>query len=129
MKRTFISLGVILALILTIVISDIVFITSFAKGLTDRLDAIYQTDLLDEKIAIAKDMDAFYKRKSFMAHRLIPTDRVEEIEMLLHKLNAYLKEEDTNEIEATAAELRARVNLLYSTSIYHWYHPFDFRIE
>ena len=53
----------------------------------------------------------------------------EELEMLLHKLNAYLKTEDEHEIEATAAELRARVNLLYSTDLYHWYHPFQFRIE
>ena len=115
--------------ILVIVCGDLLFMTSFAEGMTERLNRIHQTDRLEEKIEIAKDLDEFYKKRSFMAHRLIPTDRVEEIEMLLHKLNAYLKEADANEIEATTAELRARVNLLYSTTIYHWYPPFEFRIE
>lgn len=129
MKRTFISFGILISLVLAVVGADLFFMTRFAAGITDRLDQISQEDLLDKKKEIAADLDRFYEKNSFWAHRVVPTDRLDEIEMLLHKLNAYLEEEDYNEIEATTAELRARINLLYSTNIYHWYHPFRFRIE
>ena len=129
MKRTFISFGILISLVLVVVGADLFFMMRFVEGITDRLDQISREDLLEKKKEIAADLDRFYEDNSFWAHRVVPTDRLDEIEMLLHKLNAYLKEEDYNEIEATAAELRARINLLYSTNIYHWYHPFRFRIE
>ncbi len=129
MKRTFISFGILISLVVVAVGADLFFMTRFAAGITDRLDLISQEDLLYKKKEFAEDLDRFYEENSFWAHRVVPTDRLDEIEMLLHKLNAYLEEEDYNEVEATVAELRARINLLYSTNIYHWYHPFRFRIE
>lgn len=129
MKRTFISFGIILAFLLVIVGTDLVFMTSFADGMTKRLDLIIETENIDLQKQRAKELDDYFRSKEFFAHRFIPTDRIEEIETMLHKLNAYISEEDKNEIEATAAEIRARINLLYSTYIYHWYQPFEFRIE
>lgn len=129
MKRTFISFGIILAFLLVIVGTDLVFMTSFADGMTKRLDLIIETENIDLQKKRAKELDDYFRSKEFFAHRFIPTDRIEEIETMLHKLNAYISEEDKNEIEATAAEIRARINLLYSTYIYHWYQPFEFRIE
>ena len=129
MKRTFISFGIILAFLLVIVGTDLVFMTSFADGMTKRLDLIIETENIDLQKQRAKELDDYFRSKEFFAHRFIPTDRIEEIETMLHKLNAYISEEDKNEIEATAAEIRARINLLYSTYIYHWYQPFEFRME
>ena len=119
MKRTFISFGIILAFLLVIVGTDLVFMTSFADGMTKRLDLIIETENIDLQKQRAKELDDYFRSKEFFAHRFIPTDRIEEIETMLHKLNAYISEEDKNEIEATAAEIRARINLLYSTYIYH----------
>ena len=129
MKRTFISLAVILAFLIFIIGTDLIFMTSFADGMTKRLTLIIESDNIAYQREKAKEMDDYFRSKEFFAHRFIPTDRIEEIETMLHKLNAYIDEEDANEIEATAAEIRARINLLYSTYIYHWYQPFDFRIE
>ena len=129
MKRTFISLAVILAFLIFIIGTDLIFMTSFADGMTKRLTLIIESDNIAYQREKAKEMDDYFRSKEFFAHRFIPTDRIEEIETRLHKLNAYIDEEDANEIEATAAEIRARINLLYSTYIYHWYQPFDFRIE
>lgn len=129
MKRTWISLVIIIVFIIGVSVLDLWFVSEFAAGMTARLDAVSAAETLPEKKELAEELDRYYQKQQFWAHRLIPTGRLEELEMLLHKLNAYLKTEDEHEIEATAAELRARVNLLYSTDLYHWYHPFQFRIE
>lgn len=129
MKRTFVSLAVILSFLLIIIGTDLVFMTAFADGMTERLDLIIETENIDLQKKRAKELGDFFCSKEFLAHRFIPTDRVEEIETMMHKLNAYINEEDKNEIEATASEIRARINLLYSTYIYHWYQPFEFCIE
>lgn len=129
MKRTFISLAVIIFFLLLIIGTDLIFMTSFADGMTNRLNLIIETENIDLQKRLARELDDYYREKEFFAHRFIPTDRIEEIETMMHKLNAYINEEDKNEIEATAAEIQARINLLYSTYIYHWYQPFEFRIE
>ena len=129
MKRTFISLAVILAFLVAIVGGDLAFMTTFADGMTKRLDLIIETENVELQKQRTKELNLFYKNKEFWAHRFIPTDRIEEIETMMHKLNAYINESDENEIEATAAEIQARVNLLYSTYLFHWYQPFEFRIE
>ena len=129
MRRTVISLAVITVFILTVVIGDQWFMGRYADGFNERLDILEKAENLEEQKEGAAELDRFYKEGSFLAHRLIPTGRLEEIEMLLHKLNAYIETEDDHEVEATIAEIRARVNLLYSTNLYHWYHPLEFRIE
>ena len=129
MKRTIISLCIITVLIIAIVVGDLWFMSNFADGMNTRLDAIAGADTIVEKKQLAAELDNFYMKRNFWAHRLVPTNRMEDLETLLHKLNAYLKAEEENEIEATVAEVRARVNLLYSTSVYHWYHPTGFCIE
>jgi hypothetical protein len=129
MKRTVISLILILFFIRLVVCGDLWFMSGFADGMNNGLDAIRDAETFADKKLLANELDSFYESRSFWAHRLIPTGRMEELETLLHKLNAYLKVGDDYEVEATVAEIRARVNLLYSTSIYHWYHPAEFRIE
>lgn len=129
MRRTFISFTLIMIFIVSIVGADLWIITKFCDGMTERLDAISMSEEIEEQRRLAEEMDRFYESYQFWLHRTVSTGKLEDIEMLLHKLNAYLKEADENEIEATAAEIRSRVNLLYSTWLYHWYHPFDFRIE
>lgn len=129
MRRTVISLSLILLFIVAVVGGDLWFMSRFADGMNRRLDAVSSAATLVEKKILAKDLDAYYSKQDFWAHRLIPTGRIEELETLLHKLNAYLKVGDMFEVEATVAEIRSRVNLLYSTTLYHWYHPAEFRIE
>jgi hypothetical protein len=129
MKRTIISLTVIIVFILAVVCADLWFMSSYAYGINRHLDAILEAHTLESKKQRATELDEFFANKDFWAHRLVPTGRMEELEMLLNKLNAYLKTNDEHEVEATVAEIRARVNLLYSTSIYHWYQPAEFRIE
>mgnify|MGYP003302364265 CR=1 FL=1 len=129
MKRTFLSLAIILAFLLFIVGTDLVFMTTFADGMTKRLGLIIETENIELQKQYARNLDEYYRKKELLAHRFIPTDRIEEIETMMHKLNAYINEADENEIEATATEIQARINLLYSTYVYHWYQPFDFRIE
>lgn len=129
MKRTIVSLSLITVFILTVAIGDIWFMTGYADGMNRHLDAVEEARGYEEKKICALELDDYYQSKAFWAHRLVPTGRMEEIETLLHKLNAYIETRDDHEVEATVAELRARVNLLYSTSFYHWYHPTEFRIE
>ena len=129
MKRTVISLTVIIVFILAVICGDLWFMSSYAHGMNLRLDAIAQADSLEAKKQRAAELDEYFLKRNFWAHRLVPTGRMEELEALLHKLNAYLKTDDSHEVDATIAEIRARVNLLYSTTIYHWYHPAEFRIE
>lgn len=129
MKRTLISLGLITVFILAVVIADLWFMTRYAEGMNTRLDAIAEAESYQEKKELAAELDDFFLSRNFWAHRLVPTGRMEELETLLHKLNAYIETEDTHEVVATVAEIRSRVNLLYSTSFYHWYHPAEFRIE
>ncbi|MBQ8894031.1 MAG: DUF4363 family protein [Clostridia bacterium] len=129
MKRTMVSLILIILFILAVVLGDLWFMSSYAEGMNDRLDALLEAKTLEEKKSCALDLDAFFEKRNFWAHRLVPTGRMEELETLLHKLNAYLKTDDAHEVEATVAEIRSRVNLLYSTAIYHWHHPTEFCIE
>ncbi len=129
MKRTMISLGVISVFILGIAIGDLWFMNRYAAGMNEGLDAIAAAESFDEKKMHTAQLEDFFVSQDFWAHRLIPTSRLEELETLLHKLNAYLETEDENEVSATVAEIKARVNLLYSTNLYHWYHPAGFSIE
>lgn len=129
MKRTFICFTLIMIFVVSVVAADIIIITDFSSGMTQRLDEISVSESFEEQKVMAKDLDSFFQSRRFWIHRLVPTGKAEDVETLLHKLNAYLKEDDKNEVEATVAELRARVNFLYSTWFYHWHHPFEFRIE
>ena len=129
MRRTFISFTVIMLFIITVVSADVCVITDFSSGMTSRLDALSSTEDFQKQMALAEEIDSFFESRRFWLHRFVSTAKVDDIETLLHKLNAYLKERDEKEIEATTAEIRARVNFLYSTWLYHWYHPFRFRIE
>ena len=129
MKRTLISLSLITVFVLSVVIGDLWFMTHYVGGINDRLDKLEAAEGLDEQKACAAELDDFFVSHNFWAHRLVPTGRMEELETLLHKLNAYIETEDVHEVEATVAELRARANLLYSTDLYHWYQPMEFRIE
>lgn len=129
MKRTIISLSLITLFVFGVVFFDLFFMTRYVGALNDRMDLLEHASSREEQIERALDLGEFFKEHKFWANRLIPTDRMEDMETLLHKLNAYIETEDVHEVEATIAELRSRVNLLYSTDPYHWYHPTRFRIE
>ena len=129
MKRTIMSLILITIFVVGIVVADLWFMSSYAAGMNERLDKIDEKSEIDDKRVAAKELDAFFEDRNFWAHRFVPTGRMEELETLLYKLNSYLSTEDEHEIDATVAELKARVNLLYSTMFYHWHHPSDSRIE
>lgn len=129
MKRTIISLILITVFVVGVITADLWFMSSYAAEMNKQLDRIDEVSTFEEKRAEAKALDEYFESRNFWAHRLIPTGRLEEIETLLYKLNSYLVTADEHEVDATVAELKARVNLLYSTMIYHWYHPSDSRIE
>lgn len=129
MRRTMIPLGIIALSILLVVSLDLWFMTGFAMKMDRQLDLIEDAGDLEERKAAALEMDAYFKEKSFIAHRLVPTDRLDELGILLHKLNAYIQTEDEHETMATTAEIRAKINTMYSTWIYRWYHPEEFCIE
>ncbi len=128
MKRMVIPLIIIIALVGFIVAADLWFITSYASGMTERLDALSQAQP-GEQAEQCREIIHFHFDKKFWVRRFIPSARLDEIEMLLHKLDAYVEEGDQNEIGATTAEVRARVNRLFSTFLYHWYHPEGYRIK
>lgn len=129
MKRTMTSFIIITVFVFSVITADLWFMSRYADGMNKRLDRIDEVSSFEEKRTEAKALDEYFKRCDFWAHRLIPTGRLEEIETLLYKLNSYLVTADEHEVDATVAELKARVNLLYSTMIYHWYHLSDSRIE
>lgn len=129
MRRIIVSLCVISAFILMVVIGDLWFMNQYAAKMNKGLDAIDAAGTYEEKGECAKDLEALFKEQRFWAHRLIPTNRLEELETLLNKLKAYIKSEDENEVGATVAEIRARVDLLYSTDLWRWYQSGGFRIE
>lgn len=129
MRRIMISLGVISAFILIVVIGDLWFMNRYAARMNEGLDAIANAGTYEEKRQRAEELDVLFEDQSFWAHRLIPTNRLEELSTLLHKLNAYIESEDENEVGATVEEIRARVNLLYSTELWRWYQSKGFRIE
>ncbi len=129
MKRTTVAFSLIGVFILLVVGGDLWFSNSFAKQMNRRLDTVRDAGSTAEKVENVQKLDNYYQSQDFLAHRFIPTNRLEELEMLLHKLNAYLSVGDEHEVAATVAEIKARVNLLYSTDVYHWYHPVDYRIE
>lgn len=129
MKRTMTGLIVITVFVVAVVLADLWFMSQYAAGMNERLDAVANAEGFENQKYAAEELDRYFNEQDFWAHRFIPTGRMEELETLLHKLNAYITTEDEHEVLATAAEIRARVNLLYSTDLYHWYHPADFRIE
>lgn len=129
MKRTMTGLIVITVFVVAVVLADLWFMSQYAAGMNERLDAVANAEGFENQKHAAEELDRYFNEQDFWAHRFIPTGRMEELETLLHKLNAYIATEDEHEVLATAAEIRARVNLLYSTDLYHWYHPADFRIE
>lgn len=129
MKRFFVCLGLIVAFIFTVLAADLWFMTEYADGMNQRLDAIEKASEFEEKIDRAADLAAYYESNSVYAHRLIPTSRLDEVEMLISRLIVFIKAEEGYEASATTAEIKSRINSLYSTMIYHWYHPRDFGIE
>lgn len=129
MKRTLTSLIVITVFVVSVVVADLWFMSSYAKGMNERLEQIEKVETMEMKKEAVLDLEHYFKNKNFWAHRIVPTGRLEELETLLYKLNAYIAASDEHEVTATIAELRSRVNLLYSTNLYHWYHPAEFSIE
>ena len=121
MKRTVICLSLIVVFVALVVILDIWFVSVYVDGFNQCLDQLDQGQTYSELSVAAERLSTYFHRKSFWAHRIVPTGRLEELETLITKLNAYIEVHDIHETRATSAELRARVNLLYSTGFYRWY--------
>lgn len=129
MKRTFISLGLILTFLIAILATDLFFMSHYADGMLSRIDSLETAESYEIKNLKMDDLLAFYEANDFLAHRFVMTDRMDEIDVLIYRLAAFLEAEEDYEVSATIAELKARIHSLYSTWLYHWYHPREFGIE
>lgn len=129
MKRFLISLILILLFVGGSVVFDQWFMCRFAKEINGGLDRIVQAEEQSERDEAIKALNQCYDDRHPIADHLIFANRLEEIETLLYKLNAYVEAEDEEEILATAQELRARINLLHSLEFYRGNHPSDFSIN
>ena len=129
MKRTIVSLILISLFVCGVVIFDVSFMTNYAKRMNELLDQVENAADSEAQKDAALQLDAYFEKQNFCAHRFVPTGMIDEIETLLYKLNAYISTNDEHEICATISEIRSKVNSLYSTSLYRWYHPPEFRIE
>lgn len=129
MKRTFISLGTIVLLLIAVLAFDIIFTTYYSDGMLKRLDLLESVGTFENKMNAAEELIAFYEKNDIIAHRLIPTNRMDELESSIYRLVAFLEAGEDYEVSATVAEIRARIHSLYSTWFYRWYHPRDFGIE
>ncbi len=125
MKRTVINLTLITLFLTAIAVGDLLFMNRYSKEMNERLDAVEDAQSYEEKQNASKLLCEYFQSKYFLAHRLVHTGRLDEVETLLHKLNAYIKTEDEHEVDATVAELRGRVDLLFN----HWHQPRQFSIE
>ncbi len=129
MKRTFVSLGLIILFLVAVLAADLIFTTYYADGMLKRLDALEAVESFELKEAKTQELIDFFEKNDFLAHRLIPTNRMDELETLIFRLVSFLEAEEAYEVSATVSEIRARIHSLYSTSVYHWYHPREFGIE
>ncbi len=121
MKRIIRCLLGIMAFVLAVSIFDAVFMSTFAKEMNECLDAVDQAETIEEMAREAKELERIYNKRNFFLHRLAPTMRLEEIEVSLSKLKAFLAVKNYDECLALSAEIRRRVNQLYSTGFYRWY--------
>ena len=121
MKRTFICFFGILVFVLSVSVFDGVFMSSFAENMESVLEEIQNVKSFDEMRDRADKMVDYYKSQEFLLHRLVPTNRLEEIEVSFVKLKAFLEVENYDECLAIAAEIESRVNQLYSTGFRNWY--------
>lgn len=114
MKRFVISLSLILLFIFAVILFDGWYIKTFKKEMNQGIDAIIAAENQAEFIAAGERLRDSYNRRKIILSKLVFTNRMEEMQTLVDKLMAYLDAENESEILATAAELRARINLLRS---------------
>ncbi len=129
MKRFLISLILILLFVGGSVVYDQWFMCRFAKEMNDGIDGIIQAQHQSEKENAVEQLNECYAKRHPIADHLIFSNRLEEIETLLYKLNAYIEEQEDAEILATAQEMRSRINLLHSIEFYRGNRSGDFSIR
>ena len=116
MKRTIINLTLITVFLTAVTLGDLWFMHRYSGGMNERLNAVEDAGNYEDQIKASRSLDEYFRKNYYLAHRLIHTGRLDEVETLLHKLNAYIRTEDEHEVAATVAELRGRVDLLFN----HW---------
>lgn len=121
MKRTLISLGVILISLIIVVSWNLAFVSQYAREMKRELDYLCEAESYAEMKKAVRRMESIHEKNEQMAYCLIPAGKVEEIKTLLNKLNSYVETGDIDEIKATASELASRINLMYSVNLFHWY--------
>lgn len=129
MKRFLISLILILLFVGGSVVYDQWFMCQFSKEMNNGIDGIIQAQNQLEKEGAVERLNKCYEKRHPIADHLIFSNRLEEIETLLYKLNAYIDREEDAEILATAQELRSRINLLHSIEFYRGNRSKDFGIR
>ena len=115
MKRIVVSLIAILVIVVFAVLSGILYSRAYVEGFEGLLDEL---DCTQQKEAVMDKMIQYYWRHSAIVCRIVPLSRMEEIETLLYKLNAYVKKGDEKETLATSEELRARVKMIYFMALW-----------
>ncbi len=128
MKRIFGCFFGIIAFVLAVSIFDAVFMSSFAKEVNERLDAVDRAATMEEIEKEVAALERIFKERDFWLHRLVPTNRLEEIEVSLAKIKAFNVAGNEDECLGISAEIRSRVNQLYSTGFYRWYQSWFKRI-
>lgn len=129
MRRFLISLGFIMLFVIGSVVFEQWYMYRFAKGMNEGLDDIMEAKQYVKQTEAMGALNDFYEKNHPVISHLVFSNRLEEIETVLHKLNAYVAAEDENEVPATIEELRSRINLLASTELYRRNHPHGFCID
>lgn len=129
MKRFLISLILILLFVGGSVVYDQLFMCRFAKEMDEKIGRIVAAENQEACRDAVVELNSYYGKRHPIADHLIFSNRLEDIETLIYKLNAYVEEDDKKEILATAQELRARINMLHSIEFYRGNSPEDFRIK
>ena len=97
-----------------VIIFDSVFMRRYSADLICLIERLETAEDRDKTACLEEIKKCFYER-DFWAHRIVPTNRLEELETILARLSAYIESGERSEIRAAAAELKTRVRLLYST--------------
>ena len=120
MKRFVISLSLILVFIMGAIFFEHWYMQDFAFTMNGQITLLEEAVRKQENVSTAMEQlnDAYHRNRPIVS-QLVFSNRLEEVETVLYKLNAYIKAADQSEINATIAELRARMRLLSSSQRYY----------
>lgn len=130
MKRFIISLSLILLFVIAAVFFDQWYMYGFAEKMNEGVDQlIISMEDAQKRSDAVEILNKTFRKARPIINQLVFANRLEEVETVLYKLNAYIEIGDEREISATAEELRSRVNLLSSADLYYRNHASRFGIN